>query len=393
MSRAFWVIASDGRVVQKTEDEARMLYQAGYAEPVQLVGGDGQWVDADVFGLREKPQPPPAATERRFWVVEPNGVVALKTHAEAKAYYESGYGGLVMPEGANPEVWVTGADAGIVPPPEPAPAPTLVTEPPPQPVVSAAPAVEPSETPWKDPLFHSGFAFIDTETGGLKESVNPLLSVAVVLADEHLNRLDGFALKVKPPEGTVLEVPISEHIGDTGNYRRKVRHYEDVYTGEILPPTQAKGRYIITPAAAETNGFVDVVTTASGLKEWDREPQRVWMRQSLGVARVDEVYVSFLAQFFKARPVPVAHNAKFDQKYVLRYLPNFAGQLHEDWFCTYRALSGLRKSRGESVGKGMCTLGALAKYSNYVNPNPHEALADAETCLEGLRWLKTTGGA
>ena len=67
---------------------------------------------------------------------------------------------------------------------------------------------------------------LDTETGGFDCRINPILSIAIVIADENYNTLDGFEVKVAPPRGTVLEVPIPSHFLPRDDYtKRKIEYY------------------------------------------------------------------------------------------------------------------------------------------------------------------------
>jgi DNA polymerase III epsilon subunit-like protein len=49
------------------------------------------------------------------------------------------------------------------------------------------------------------YAFIDTETSGLDESVNAVLQVALVATDCQLNKLFSYMSYVKPREGAIIE--------------------------------------------------------------------------------------------------------------------------------------------------------------------------------------------
>ena len=293
-----------------------------------------------------------------YWVLDGPGAVRPQPldKNQVQDLLASGYADLICPDGG---AWQSAEALGISP---------------------AAPTAEESPTP--DPSVTPAFFICDTETGGLNPVVNPLLSVACIVSPATGEELDGFALLVRPPEGTLLEVPVPSDMWPSFRYKkREVAYYQDVHTQERF--AACGDRPVITAIAAETNGYVGGEDTGA----WDLTAAARWNECGLSAGKVDEVLVRFLLQFFDSKPIAVAHNAQFDYKFVSRYLPSLKQNLRDEWFCTYKALRSLRKKRGLNVGKGMCTLDAMCKYAGYTNPDAHEALADARACSQGLQWL------
>lgn len=248
------------------------------------------------------------------------------------------------------------------------------------------------------------YCVTDCETGGLDPRINPLLSVALLVGDEAFNPIDGFALKIKPPTGTVLEVlTLADQLE---GYRRqqvdeapgrpvKAEYFLDVYTGAKCPDKPTSG-HIITGIAAEVNGFVAL--TPQG---WDMSAVQQWMKESFSAAEAQATFMKWLRQFFTTAPIGVAHNAKFDVGYVQMYLPelfNFYAKLDDatrkikafssGWYCTCEALKEWNKKAGAQAGEN-AKLGTLTKLAGYKPDRAHEALNDCYSCLYGLRWLRT----
>jgi oligoribonuclease (3'-5' exoribonuclease) len=258
------------------------------------------------------------------------------------------------------------------------------------------------------------YAFADTETGGLDVRINPLLSIAVVFADPTFKEIDGFALKVRPPENTLLEIPVlsSQHPPTESRYKpRTIEYFMNVATGEMIPgPKAPPNAYIISAGAAEVNGFVG--TNANG--RWDLAVARNWYTNSQSMADISKVYLSWIAKFFQDKPVMIAaHNATFDHKYVKAYLPELYARFWKrpagspspfpymngkgskddvedhDWFCTMRAFQiHVKMETGKRAGS---KLSDLAEKCGHVNPAAHEALSDARAGLAGMRWLVLNG--
>ena len=243
------------------------------------------------------------------------------------------------------------------------------------------------------------FCVGDTETGGLDDRINPLLSAALLLADHEYNEIDGFGTKVLPPPNTWLEIPIREH--QTPNFGfsgRNIDYYLEVHTGLKSTRKPDQG-YLINAGAADTNGFIK--GDQSG---WDLESYKVWLAESMPLELAEEVFIRWLVKHCSdMAPIGVAHNAVFDVKYFQRYLPKlfsyFAvidpalradkklSELSSGWYCTCTALKKYNKISPRPAENAK--LGSLAKCAGYVPDGAHEALADTRSCLAGLRWLKT----
>lgn len=242
------------------------------------------------------------------------------------------------------------------------------------------------------------YCFTDTETGGLDDRMNPLLSAALILTDSEFNEIDGFASKLLPPENSWLEVPVkSQQVPNFGYGHRNIDHYLNVHTRETTT-YKPKDGWLLVAAAVETNGFVKFDNDG-----WDMTAIDSWMNDSISLDIAEEVFVRWMAKHCAEPPIGVAHNAQFDYKFINRHMPqlhkNYAvidsalrndkkhSELSSGWFCTCLALKKWNKASptpGENA-----KLGTLAKLAGYQPTDAHEALADARSCLAGLRWLKT----
>lgn len=242
------------------------------------------------------------------------------------------------------------------------------------------------------------FSINDCETGGVDDRINPILSAAIVLADESFNEIEGFASKILPPKNTWLEVPIPEHQTPQMEFgRRTIEYYLNMASGDKAKDLPM-GAFLITAGAAEVNGFVG---TAAGLSGWDFEPMANWLANSVPLELAEEIFTRFLAKHCVTPPIGVAHNAVFDVKYFKRYLPEtfsrFAvvdemtrkanSDFSSGWYCTCSMLKKYNKKSPNPAPNAK--LGSLAMCAGYDLENAHEALADARACLAGLRWLKT----
>lgn len=248
------------------------------------------------------------------------------------------------------------------------------------------------------------YCVTDCETGGVDERINPLLSVALLIGDEKFDPVDGFSMKILPPENTHLEVPILEHqkVPFTKTeempgawYKRTIQHWINIHSGDIVRAKPETG-FIITAVAADICGFTQ--PTPNG---WDMAVTHRWLKQSFTAEEAENAYIAFLNQHFKSKPIGVAHMAIFDVKYVAHYLPRLRAyyydlpeqtkkankELSSGWYCTCTALKGWNK-RSPTPGEN-AKLTTLAKLAGYVPHATHEALADCYSCLYGLRWLRT----
>lgn len=236
------------------------------------------------------------------------------------------------------------------------------------------------------------FLIFDNETGGLDPRVHPLLSSANLVADTEFNEVEGFSLKLLPPEGTVMEIPTQSTMG-LKNFRKKIDTYMDVFTKqEVGGP--APGGFTIQAYAAEVNGFVTL--DDSGV--WDLSAVDQWLNESLPIEDGCRVYRQFIRQNFDGKPVVCAHNTPFDLKFHYFHLP----ELREDFaklpdgnvlfLDTCKMLRTYKKKFKHNFEKGaklsdlsVCTGRADAETA-------HEALSDCRDCLAGLKWLIDQAG-
>ena len=231
------------------------------------------------------------------------------------------------------------------------------------------------------------FLAADTETGGLDCRVNPLLSVALVSANAVLDEVDGFEIKIKPPQGTRMEL-VAAADQQLGNYRKRVLGYFDVYTKERFAD-QGTGP-LISAGAAEVNGYVRFKSTEKD--GWLTDPSGLpvgpddWHRRAFSLKDAEHTLRTHIRQWFATAPVVVAHNAEFDQRFVRQWLPAFYADLHPSWLCTMRSFERRVKVATPGARKGW-KLSDLCKAAGHELANAHEALADTRGVVKGLKWL------
>lgn len=248
-----------------------------------------------------------------------------------------------------------------------------------------------------NPPQDQAFFLFDTETGGLDPRISPLLSLAGLVLSKDLQETIGFSLLVKPPEGTVLEVPHPATMG-VENKRKQIAYHVDARTLERTNPTEEN--FCISALAAEINGFVTL--TDQGV--WDMESPKAWLQHGLELAEAERTWQKLLRQSFAACPIPVGHNVSFDLKFVRTHMPNlykdFARDEQGNVLCVdtcaafrkYRAEEHKRlKKEDPKVKKGSAKLTDLAQICGYDLKNAHEALADCRATHAGLLWLKDQG--
>jgi oligoribonuclease (3'-5' exoribonuclease) len=189
------------------------------------------------------------------------------------------------------------------------------------------------------------YAVIDTETGGLNELKNPLIQVSVILCDKDLNELEAYAHRIIP-----------------------------------------NPMYVIEPKAAEINGY----------------NEELWLRTGLTHDRADQSWAQFIKQWFGHRkPVGVAHNAQFDEKFFAHHMPRTSELFFHPWLCTMTVMKRWKANMLEKLkAEGCKDQAKIAKYkgSNKLRDlvdlcghkplTAHDALEDTYSCLAGLRWLK-----
>lgn len=296
----------------------------------------------------------------------------------------------------------------VPPPPPPAGLFDDTPPPPPPPQNDVPPPPPPPEITGP----RSGLAVYlgaDTETGGLDQRIHPLLSIASIVADGQMNRIDGMSFKIKPPPDTWLEVPITAHMFLPEKQKLTIDHYRNVYDGSVCAAADFQdraNRFIITAIAAETNGFI--LPTAD--RKWDLESYKLWVAQGLDIDTVDRALVQYVETASKHKLTGVAHNASFDEKFVTQWLPLFRQRFARPsevvlnvlgfnqkgqgglttyaktgWICTMELLRAWYKARGGE--KGGAKLSDLAQLAGVTNVKAHDAFADTVVCLKGLQWL------
>jgi oligoribonuclease (3'-5' exoribonuclease) len=223
---------------------------------------------------------------------------------------------------------------------------------------------------------------LDTETGGFDARVNPILSIAIVIADESYNTLDGFEIKVAPPRGTVLEIPAPGYFLPKEDYtKRKLECYMDVWTKEKLPCAPPMSP-IIGCIAASVNGYI-----GEDARNWDFSAIDKWHATASAAVDAENDIVRYLTQHFGAgHVVTVAHNASFDQRFVESYMPTLFNKLKDRWFCTLAEAKAFRKRTGIEGGNKLVELAKLAGHD--YKGKAHQAFADGEATLAVLRYLK-----
>jgi DNA polymerase III epsilon subunit-like protein len=231
---------------------------------------------------------------------------------------------------------------------------------------------------------------IDTETGGLDPRLSPLLSISLLAFETaNVTELSEFYLKIMPPRGTLLQVPVDPA---STAFNPPVAYLEDSagdrWTCDLKGnPTDPslQDALIITAGAARVNGFT-----------WEG-----WKGHAVPLVQADNSFKAFIDQWFETPPVAFAHNAAFDDKFVSRAFPGTHGMLRQPWLCTMELYRKYLKDNGL---RGSAKLGELAKTANEDTETPvcgtltaymlnaHDALADTRMCLGAIGWLAAKMG-
>lgn len=235
---------------------------------------------------------------------------------------------------------------------------------------------------------------VDTETGGLDPRVNPLVSISLIVFQVDPSKiLDNFHIKIMPPDGTLMQIPVDP---TDQSFNPKVAHLIDVNgqsykcdeRGNPEHPDLAL-RPIITCGAARVNGFT-----------WQD-----WKDKSLPIAQADESFRSFLNNWFDHPPIAYAHNADFDEKFVMYTFPHTHAAIARPWLCTMRLYQKYLKA---TQRKASAKLAELAKVANADPETPayltlrgngediiskaHDAGADTKMCFAAIQWLAAKMG-
>jgi hypothetical protein len=254
---------------------------------------------------------------------------------------------------------------------------------------------------------HCGLLATDTETGGLDPRLHPLLSVSAVAATSAVEEIDGLSLKVLPPHGTLLEIPRAEHcwVPSDELRNREFIGYLDVWSKKVIPAQEVDAAHVpclITSQAAEINGYI--TRSAVSGHPWDLGAVQNWHDQALPIKEAEDTLIRLIRQCFITKPIPVAHNAPFDDKFVYVWMRRFYDELGKvpdgaewctiqcRWLCTMSALGRYLKATGQPMGKGARKLATLVKLAGVDQEAAHDALADARSSLIGLRWLRDKPG-
>ncbi len=224
---------------------------------------------------------------------------------------------------------------------------------------------------------------LDTETGGLDERINPLLSIAIVVADETYQMMDGFEIKVAPPQNAFLEIPTAQTCG-LENKKKQISGYMNVWT-KVKLPSLPPDAMLITAYAAEVNGYI-----GKNPSVWDGAAIDAWNASAQPAPEAEADLLAYLTKAFGDRQVvTVAHNAIFDIKFVQASMPLLFKKLVDPWFCTCNASRDYFKKRGQ---KGSAKLVEMAKLAGHdYKGKAHQAYADCTAALAVLRFLKASG--
>lgn len=222
------------------------------------------------------------------------------------------------------------------------------------------------------------FVVVDYETGGLDVRLNPPLSVAVLAADADGQELDGFSLRIRPPAGTVLAVPVlRDQRNDPTLYSPQIEYYLDLRTKEQFAQCPPNVPLVQAPAA-RINGFVKIENDV-----WQLDSVDEWMLNSRLVENTERTLRVWLRQWFSpSKPVFVAHNASYDLRYCETWMPGLYSDAHPTWLCTmlwYAHVIGKRKGT---------KLSDVCAAAGHRQGNAHDALDDTRSCLAALRWLR-----
>jgi DNA polymerase III epsilon subunit-like protein len=217
---------------------------------------------------------------------------------------------------------------------------------------------------------------VDTETGGLDSSRNPLLSVGLLVGKPDAI-LAVHVVHCAPPKDTWLEVPVhSDQL--RGKYGKTVEYWLNLSTGEKIAPKDEKPACLITAVAAEINGFVKASDLTPG---WDAADAAAWPGRPYQQAADD--IAKFIAKH--SPEAVVCHNASFDKSFIDNWLPELSNLFPAEWACTQtvyknRFLSG--KTKGSS-------LAALCKAAGYAQDpaQAHTARGDCLATYHAWKWL------
>lgn len=372
-----WILV-DGGPVLKQDTTPESLAASGY-DGLYCLEGDTEWRTVTPPAPAPAPVPAPApapapAMAKSYWYLDQIRKPVQGTREEIQKLVDQGYTEALCPVGET--AWATPSALGFTR--------TASRD------LQLATVTDPVQVPVNHlfrPPFEIGVVVLDTETGGLHPESNPLLSCSLLIVSPDLYEVDGVCSRFKPPIGTLLELvrPEDRYVG---NKRGQRIAWVDVYTNQQYEPDDpiVHTRPLITAYAAEINGY-------TGQTAWSWDAVQAWNQTGEQLEITDAHLAGTVKQFYTNRPVAVAHNTDFDEKYVRQHLPRLYARLNPVWGCTYRAFQALRLKMGMKNVAGSCTLASLSKTAGYEPDGRHEALEDARACLMGLRWLRQTARA
>lgn len=222
---------------------------------------------------------------------------------------------------------------------------------------------------------------LDTETGGLSERTNPLLSIAIAVADGTYTKMDGFEVKIAPARNTVIEMPAAGSFGKT-IFKKRLEGYMNVWTKERMMHVP-EGTPIINGVAAEINGYIGPDDL-----NWDLGAIDRWNAAATEITEAENDMIAYLTKGFgSGQVVTVAHNASFDSRFVQMFMPRLFQKLKAPWFCTLEASRALFKRRGVKQSAKLTEMAKLAGFD--YEGKAHQAYADVEATLAVLGYLKS----
>jgi DNA polymerase III alpha subunit (gram-positive type) len=234
------------------------------------------------------------------------------------------------------------------------------------------------------------FIVLDTETGGLHARFNPLLSIAILIADEAASELDGHGERIRPPDNCLLQIPLPQDMFNEKTWNPRTDHWLNLTTGEKVEAS-FKPLMSIAAKAAEINGFVKPGPDG----KWDMTSFRDWTDNTRPLAAVENTYRQFIRQGFgdsvdAVKVRTMAYNGKFDKDYVETHMPALYSDLNPQWADPCEMAKFFVQARTPGIKKGW-KLTQMAKEAGFDEHKAHDAYGDCQACLTVFRWLRSQG--